>query len=64
MNKIQRRSRTQSIQRECMINAINCIYSKLPPDDELLIYSKHVEVNYWNKLRKKVHLFGSYYVNT
>ena len=25
-----------------MINTIDCIYSKLPPDDEELIYSKHV----------------------
>ena len=39
------------------------MYSKLPPDDEQLIYSKYVEDNYWNRLRKKVHLVGSYYAN-
>ena len=33
-------------QRRCMINTICCIYSKLPPDDEGLIYSKHVEDDY------------------
>ena len=37
------------------------MYSKLPADDELLIYSKHVEDTYWNKLWKKVHLDGCYY---
>ena len=45
------------------INAIDCMYSKLPPEDEKLIYSKHVEDIYWNKLRKKVHLVGSYHAN-
>ena len=30
-------------QRGCMINAIDCMYSKLHPEDELLIYSEHVE---------------------
>jgi hypothetical protein len=30
-----------------------CIYSKLPPDDEQLIYSKHVEDDYWNALRQQ-----------
>ena len=45
-----------SSQRECMINAIECMYSKLPPEDEHLIFSKHVEDIYWNKFRKKVHL--------
>ena len=48
-------------QSGCMINAIDCIYSKLPSDDELCIYSKHVQDNYRNKLRKKVHLVASYY---
>ena len=48
-------------QRGCMINAIDCIYSKPPAEDEWLIYSKHVEDIYWNKFRKKVHLAGSYY---
>ena len=47
-----------------MINNIDCIYSKLPPYDDELIYLKHVEDNYWNKLRKKVHLVGSYYANS
>ena len=39
------------------------IYSKLPPDDEYLIYSKHVQDNYWNKLKKKVQSVGSYYAD-
>ena len=39
------------------------LYSKLPPDDEYLIYSKHVENIYWNKLRQKVHPVGSYCAN-
>ena len=30
----------------CMTNVIDCTYSKLPPDDEELIFSKHVENNY------------------
>ena len=30
-------------QRGCTINAIDCMYSKLPPEDEYFIYSKHVE---------------------
>ena len=47
----------------CVINAIDCTYSKLLPEDEELIYSKHVEDTYWNKLRKKLHLVGSYYAN-
>jgi hypothetical protein len=42
-----------------LINSIDCMYNKLPADDEQLIYSKHVEDIYWNKLRKKVHLVGS-----
>ena len=41
-----------------MLNAIDCMYSELGPEDELLIYSKHVEDIYWNKLRNKVHLVG------
>ena len=48
-------------QRGYMINAIDCMYSKLSPEDEYLIYSKHVEDIYWNKLRNEVHLVGSYY---
>ena len=43
------------------MNAIDCMYSKLPTDEEQLIYSKHVEDIYWNKFKKKVHLIGSYY---
>ena len=39
------------------------MYSKLPPEDEQFIYSKHVEDIYWSKFRKKVHLIGSYYAN-
>jgi DNA-binding transcriptional regulator YhcF (GntR family) len=46
-------------QHGCMINTTDRMYSKLPPEDEQLIYSKHVEDIYWNKLRKKVHLVGS-----
>jgi hypothetical protein len=39
-------------------------YSKLPPDDEQLIFSKRVVYGYWNKWREKeVHLVGSYYAN-
>ena len=33
------------------INSIYFTYSELPPDDEQLIYSKHVEDDYRNKLR-------------
>ena len=40
------------------------MYNKMCPDDEQLIYSKHVEDIYWHKLRKKVHLVGSYYADT
>jgi hypothetical protein len=36
-------------QRRCMINTVCCIYSTLPPDDEVLISSKHlgddIEIN-------------------
>ena len=39
------------------------MYSKLPPEDEQFIYSKHVEGIYWNKFKNKVHLVGSYYAN-
>ena len=38
-------------QRGCTINAVDCMYSKLSPEDEQLIYSKHVEDIYWNKLK-------------
>jgi hypothetical protein len=34
-------------------HTICCMYSKVPPDDEQLINSKHVEDDYWNKLRGK-----------
>ena len=44
-----------------MINATDCMYSKLPAEDEWFICSKHVEDIYWNKFKKKVHLVGSYY---
>jgi hypothetical protein len=36
-----------------MINTICCIHSKLPPGNEQLIYSKHVEDDNSNKLREK-----------
>jgi len=53
-----------SSQPRCRINTTYCIYSKLPPDDENLIYSKHVEDDYWYKLREKnMHLVGPYYAN-
>jgi hypothetical protein len=43
-----------------MINAIDCMYSKLAPGDEQLnLFEKHVEDIYWNKFRKEVHLIGS-----
>ena len=29
--------------RGCTVNTIHCMYSKLPPEDEQLICSKHVE---------------------
>ena len=47
-------------QRGCMINGTDCMYSKLPSEDEQLIYPKHVEDIYWNKVKKKVPFFGSY----
>ena len=50
-------------QHGCTMNTTDCIYCKLPADNEWLIYSKHVEDIYWNKLRKKVHLVGSYYTH-
>ena len=37
------------------------MYSELPPEDEQLIHSEHVEDIYWNKFRKKELLIGSYY---
>ena len=40
------------------------MYSKLPPEEEWLSYSKHVEDIYWNKFKMKVLLVGSYYVNS
>jgi len=40
-------------QRRCMANTICCVYSKIRPDDEQLIYSKHVEDDFKNKLREK-----------
>ena len=45
------------------MDAIDCMYSKLPAEDEQLISSKHVEDIYWNKLRNKEYLVGSYYAN-
>ena len=42
------------------MDAIDCMYSKLPAEDEQLIYSKHVEDDYLNKLRNEEHLVGSY----
>ena len=50
-------------QRGCMINTTDYMYSKLPPEDEYLIYSKHVEDIYLNKFKNEVHLIGSYYAN-
>ena len=50
-------------QRGNTINATDCMYSKLPPEDGQLIYSKHVEDIYWNKFKKEAHLVGSYYAN-
>jgi calcineurin-like phosphoesterase family protein len=42
-----------------MLYTIYCIYSKIPTDDKQLLYSKHVEDDYWNKLRKKSSSFWS-----
>ena len=44
-----------------MLNTICCIHSKIPPDDEQLIYSKYVEDDYWTKLSEKVPRDGPYY---
>jgi len=46
-------------QRRCMINTTCCTHSTKLPDDEELIYSKHVEYYYWNKLREKSASCGS-----
>ena len=35
-----------------MIYTTCCIYRKITPDDEWYTYSKHVEDDYWNKLRE------------
>ena len=35
-------------QRGYMTNATDCVYSKLPSEDEQFIYSKHAEDIYWN----------------
>ena len=40
-------------QHKRMAHASCCIYSKVLTDDEQWACSKHVEVNYWNKLRVK-----------
>ena len=46
-------------QRRCMINTIRCICIKILPDDGWLIYSKHGDNDYWNKLRDKSATFWS-----
>jgi hypothetical protein len=51
---------TWASHRGCTINAIDYMYSKLPPEDEWLTYSEHVEDIYWNKFKKKKLLFVSY----
>jgi hypothetical protein len=38
-------------QHKCMTHTNCCIYRVVSPDDEQSAYSKHVEVNYWNKLK-------------
>ena len=40
-------------QSGCTINAIDCMYSKLPPEDEQFIYSKHVEDIIGTNLKRK-----------
>jgi len=40
-------------QHRCMISNISFIYVKLFPDDGQLNYSKHVDDDYWNKLRER-----------
>jgi len=44
-------------QRRSTINNIYCLYSNIHPDDELLIYSKHVEDDNCNELTEKSALF-------
>jgi hypothetical protein len=43
-------------QRGCTINTTDCMYSKLPPEDEQLIYSKQVYDIYWNKFKMKAQI--------
>jgi hypothetical protein len=38
-------------QHKCMTYNIRCIWRVVPPDDEQKACSKHVEINYWNKLK-------------
>ena len=40
-------------QHVCMINAIDRMFNKLPPEDEQFIYSKHVEVIIGINLKRK-----------
>ena len=42
----ERQIRVQLLTHTLSLNTICCIYSELPPDDEWLIYSKHVEDDY------------------
>jgi hypothetical protein len=39
-----------------MINVTDCMYNKPPPEDEQLIYLKHVEDIYRNKFKKGISL--------
>jgi len=40
-----------------MINTVCCVYSKLPADDELLIYSNHVVDRLLEKIKKRNCIF-------
>jgi hypothetical protein len=39
------------IRRYYSVDTNCCRYRLVPPDDEQSAYSKHVELNYWNKLK-------------
>jgi len=40
-----------AIQHKRMTYTKCCRYRQVPPDDEQQTFSKHVEINYWNKLK-------------
>ena len=50
-------------QRGCTINTVDCMYSKLPTEDEQFICSKHVEDIIGINLKRTCISFVSYYAN-